>query len=110
MIGHGPRGQLSGSSLAEFILAGSATMKLAGRPAAALGSHRGGPQPAGIWVQTENELRLALRYGASNSVPKQRRYLTAFLSPAPAENLGTREAAIWILSPVAGLRPSRAER
>src|SRR5262249_45656678 len=38
------------------------------------------------------------------------RYLTAFLSAAPAVNFGTREAAIWILSPVAGLRPSRALR
>src|SRR6202042_1525203 len=37
-------------------------------------------------------------------------YLMAFLSAAPAVNLGTREAGIWIFSPVAGLRPSRALR
>lgn len=37
-------------------------------------------------------------------------YLIAFFSEAPAVNFGTREAAIWIRSPVAGLRPSRALR
>src|SRR5205807_10612387 len=38
------------------------------------------------------------------------RYLTAFFRPAPGVNFGTREAAILIFSPVAGLRPSRALR
>ena len=36
--------------------------------------------------------------------------MTAFFRPAPAVNFGTFEAAIWIVSPVAGLRPSRALR
>ena len=36
--------------------------------------------------------------------------MTAFFKPAPAVKRGTFEAAIWIFSPVAGLRPSRAER
>ena len=36
--------------------------------------------------------------------------MTDFLSAAPAVNFGTLEAAIWIFSPVAGLRPSRALR
>ncbi len=37
-------------------------------------------------------------------------YLTDFFRPAPAVNFGTFDAAIWILSPVAGFRPSRALR
>src|SRR5581483_1237899 len=41
---------------------------------------------------------------------KGRGYLTAFFSAAPAVNFGTLDAAIWIFSPVAGLRPSRALR
>src|SRR5690606_20557970 len=37
-------------------------------------------------------------------------YLTASLKDLPTLTLGTREAAIWIVSPVAGLRPVRAAR
>jgi hypothetical protein len=37
-------------------------------------------------------------------------YLTAFLRPDPAVKRGTRLAAICIVSPVRGLRPSRAPR
>ena len=37
-------------------------------------------------------------------------YLTAFLRPEPAVKRGTRLAAIVIVSPVRGLRPSRAPR
>ena len=36
--------------------------------------------------------------------------LTAFLRPEPAVNRGTRLAAMVMLSPVRGLRPSRAPR
>jgi hypothetical protein len=37
-------------------------------------------------------------------------YATAFFSSAPALNFGTVFAAIWIDSPLLGLRPSRAAR
>jgi hypothetical protein len=36
--------------------------------------------------------------------------LSCCFSAAAAENLAARLAAIWIVSPVAGLRPSRAAR
>jgi hypothetical protein len=36
--------------------------------------------------------------------------LSCFFSAAAAENFATVLAAIWIVSPLAGLRPSRAAR
>jgi hypothetical protein len=36
--------------------------------------------------------------------------LTAFLSSLLAENFAARDAEIWIVSPVLGLRPCRAAR
>ena len=59
---------------------------------------RARPQPCGIRVETQDQLGLARGDLFSETVAEQQRYsLTAFFSPAPAENLGTREAAIWIL-------------
>jgi len=58
---------------------------------------RARPQPCGIRVETQDQLGLARGDLLSETVAEQQRYsLTAFFSPAPAENLGTREAAIWI--------------
>ena len=49
--------------------------------------------------------------GSRQSVARARgRYLTAFLRPEPAVKRGTLLAAICIVSPVRGLRPSRAPR
>ena len=99
------------------------------RPARQLDAR--GPQPGRIRVEPQHQLGLARgdlssqpvaeplparcpghRFGHVTAAPsiKSERYLTAFFSPAPAENFGTRDAAIWIRSPVAGLRPSRALR
>ena len=56
---------------------------------------RARPQPCGIRVETQNQLGLARGDLLSETVAEQQRYsLTAFFSPAPALNFGTREAAI----------------
>src|SRR5437763_10271055 len=85
------------------------------------------PRAGGIGVQPQHQLRLPRHDKPSDAIAEGRavadargpvwargrrgqRYLTAFFSPAPAVNFGTREAPMWIRSPVAGLRPSRALR
>ena len=71
---------------------------------------RAGPQPGRIGIKPDNQLGRPRGDRLGDPVAEQQRYLTAFFSPAPDVNFGTRDAAIWILSPVAGLRPSRALR
>src|SRR6185436_11011257 len=93
---------------------------------------RARPQPGGVGVDPEDDLGLARRdrggepvsegwarrrYGRRRPIAGARHrlrgagcYLTAFLRPDPAVKRGTRLAAIVIVSPVRGLRPSRAPR
>ena len=71
---------------------------------------RSGPELGRIGVEPQNQLGRPLRDGARDPIAEAECYLTAFFRAAPAENFGTRVAAMWILSPVAGLRPSRALR
>jgi hypothetical protein len=85
-------------ALAGSVVAGGRRPVPRGR-AAGLGGKlgRARPQPCGIRVETQDQLGLARGDLFSEAVAEQQRYsLTAFFSPAPAENLGTREAAIWI--------------
>ena len=74
-----------------------------------------GPQRVGGRVEPEHDLRLALGHARGQGVAKatarrQRLPFTALLRPLPAVKRGTREAAIWMRSPVRGLTPSRAPR
>ena len=50
------------------------------------------------------------RFAGGRQSVARRRYLIAFFSPEPAVKRGTLLAAICIVSPVRGLRPSRAPR
>jgi hypothetical protein len=71
---------------------------LRGRPAGLGGKlDRARPKPCGIRVEAQDQLRLARGDLLRKTVAEEQRYsLTAFFSPAPAVNLGTREAAMWI--------------
>src|ERR687898_160217 len=84
------------------------------------------PEPGRVRVDAEHDLRLARRDRGGEAIPEgggggrrsavdrqsvaRAGYLTAFLRPEPAVNRGTLLAAICIVSPVRGLRPSRAPR
>ena len=56
------------------------------------------------WLQTQPGA------GRNADAPRGRDYLTAFLRPEPAVKRGTLLAEMVIVSPVRGLRPSRAPR
>ena len=91
---------------------------------------RSGQRRRGIGVDPEDDLGLARGDGGGEPVAERRDaagagdvarrrpaqlrapgcYLTAFLRPEPAVKRGTLLAAIVIVSPVRGLRPSRAPR
>ena len=66
------------------------------------------PEPRGVGIEAENDLRLAFldprgepcAEGIGGQEP-----FSVFFSPEPGVNLGTREAAIWIVSPVRGCTP-----
>src|SRR5579859_3335136 len=74
----------------------------------------GGPQRIGVGIETEDELRFALGDALGEDVPEGSRQaqlpLTALFKALPAVKRGTREAAIWIRSPVRGFTPARAPR
>src|ERR1019366_5501258 len=73
-----------------------------------------GPQVGRVGVEPEHELRLALRdargQGVAEGPRSRQRPFTALFRPLPAVNRGTREAAIWLRSPVRGFPPARAPR
>jgi hypothetical protein len=70
-------------------------------PSRPLSRRRGriGPQPGGIGVQPEDDLRAASGDRLSEPLAEGARgaqLLTDFFRPEPAVNFGTLEAAIWI--------------
>ena len=71
------------------------------------------PERSGVGVDAEHDLGLAPGHargeGVAERSPGQRPF-TALFSPLPAVKRGTRDAAIWMRSPVRGLTPSRAPR
>ena len=99
-----------------------------GQPGAGLGQRldRVRPQLGRVGVDPQDDLGLALGdrpgeavpergggrrlAGGRQSVARRPCYLTAFFRPEPAVKRGTLLAAICIVSPVRGLRPSRAPR
>src|SRR5207253_10328999 len=72
------------------------------------------PQLARVRVQSEHDLGLALGDALRKLVAEAQRLsqrpFTALLRLLPAVNRGTRDAAIWMRSPVRGLTPCRAPR
>ena len=106
----------------------------ASAPAPRRAVDRGRPQLRRVGVDPEDDLRLARGDGCGEPVAEVRPaaspgrapmrgcrrrdagvpgvggYLTAFLRPEPAVKRGTLLAAMVIVSPVRGLRPSRAPR
>src|SRR5207302_7689522 len=83
----------------------------AGRGRLGLG---GRPQLVGIGVEAEHDLRLALGHargeGVAETALQAQLPLAALFKALPAVKRGTREAAMWMRSPVRGLTPWRAAR
>jgi hypothetical protein len=96
------------------VLENRAPRGLRRRKACGLLGSAGRPQRARIGVQAEHDLRLTLGdscgEGVAEGVRLAQRPFTALLSPLPAVKRGTRDAAIWMRSPVRGLTPARAPR
>jgi hypothetical protein len=72
------------------------------------------PERGWVRIQAQDNLGLSLGDQRRKTVPERaetrQRPFTALFRPLPAVNRGTREAGIWIRSPVRGFTPARALR